>query len=103
MGVAQIIAHPFQVIGNAVATVDDSSEDGTLQQVAVLVTTRKGERPMRPAYGITDPVFSSYDMAEVNAGLAMYLPGVRVRAVNVSAVNDVTERVELDVAGSGEL
>lgn len=68
------MAHPFRLAGTHVATVDEGSEQAVAQAIAVLTATRRGERPLVPAFGVTDPVFDRIDLAEINAGLALYGP-----------------------------
>lgn len=81
---ADVIAHPFRLAGTFIATVDDDSESGARQEIAVLATTRLGERVLVPDYGITDPTFrDGVDLPELNAGLAAFGPeGVVVTAVS---------------------
>jgi phage baseplate assembly protein W len=98
---AQVFAHPFRLAGNAVAKVEDGSDAGLAQQIAVLATTRRGERPMVPAFGVTDPVFSSLSLAELNAGLAMFGPRVSVTGVDVDPVDDRTVRTRVTYVSEG--
>lgn len=97
-GVSLVLAHPFRLSGAAVAVVDDGSEQGVAQLVAMLLSTRKGERPLRPGYGITDPVFSRMDLAEINAGLTMFGPAVEVVAIDVQQVDASNEQVTVRYA-----
>lgn len=78
----QILAHPFRLVAGRIATVDAGTDEAITQGIAVLVTTRRGERTMVPAFGITDPAFRGIDVAEINAGLAMFGPPVSVTAVD---------------------
>lgn len=43
-----------------------------------MVLTRKGERPLVPDFGITDPVFQALDEAELRVGLRTFGPNVDV-------------------------
>jgi hypothetical protein len=85
-----VLAHPFRLAGSNVATVDDDSEAGARQEIAVLVTTQLGERLMVPDYGVTDPTFGSgLDLAEVNAGLSEFGPdGVVVTGYSAGLPDD---------------
>ena len=80
-----VLAHPFRLTGNAVATVDDTSDAGAAQEIALLCATRIGERDLVPGYGIPDPAFDQLELGVVNAGLALYgPPGVTVTDLSIS-------------------
>ena len=81
---ADVIAHPFRLAGTSVATVDDETDAGARQEIAVLATTPLGERDMVPEYGLSDPTFrDGIDVPELNAGLATFgPPGVVVTSVS---------------------
>lgn len=81
-----VLAFPFRLAGDSVATVTDDRD----QLVALLATTRRGERPLVPAYGVSDPVFGSIDVAELNAGLAMFGPSVQITGIAEEIVDDRT-------------
>lgn len=95
---ARVLAHPFRLAGAEVAKVEDGSDEGLGQLVAVLVTTRRGERPMVPAFGVSDPVFDSYSVAEVNAALSMFGPAVQVDEIAHAPIDDVSQRAVLTFA-----
>jgi phage baseplate assembly protein W len=99
--VQPILAHPFRVVGNAVVTVDPASDDGQAQLLAVLLTTRKGERQLQPAFGVPDPVFSTYDVSAVNAGLAMFGPDVQVTDIEVTQQSETVEAVQVNYLPRG--
>lgn len=80
-----VLAHPFALAGNAVAVVDDGSDTGAAQEIALLCATRLGERELVPGYGIPDPAFDALELAEINAGLTLYgPPGVSVTDLAVT-------------------
>lgn len=86
----RLLSFPFRVRGGAVALVDQGSDEQHAELVAVLVLTRKSERPLVPDFGITDPVFLEADRAEIRAGLVMFGPdveiGLRQRSVSESTL-----------------
>jgi phage baseplate assembly protein W len=95
--VAQIVSHPFRISGNGtVATVEQASDQGHKEQVAVLILTAVGERPMVPGFGVTDPTFNLLDPAEIAAGITAYGPDVRVIGVHVEFESDSTQLVNVD-------
>ncbi len=93
----QLLSFPFALTGSgAVATVEDGTEEALSQALAVLVCTRKGERPSAPAFGITDPTFDELDVAEVNAALDAFGPEIRVTALRSTPRTDLIEDAELE-------
>lgn len=92
----EVLSHPFRLdsTGSA-ATVTEGSDDANAEAIAILCLTRKGERDLVPGFGTIDPVFSEFDVAELNLALDDYGPPITVTATAVSYPTDVTERVEL--------
>lgn len=94
---ARILSHPFRLASNsAVATVDQDSAVADAEQIAVLALTRPGERPLAPGFGVTDPVYTGFNPAELTAGVAVYGPPVTIRQVTAEPVSDVEQRVQID-------
>lgn len=91
----QLLAHPFRLVAGKLATVRADSDDAITQLLTVLVTTRRGERQLVPAFGITDPTFAGIDVAEINAGLAMFGPQVTVVASASHQVDGQTDALTL--------
>lgn len=96
-----MIAHPFRLVGSTVATVEQASDAGLIQSVAVLATTRRGERPLVPSFGITDPAFHSVSQAEINAGLALFGPDVTVEQVHTEPLGGGRTAVDLIISVRG--
>lgn len=93
---ARILAFPFALTGSgAIATVEQASDDANAQQLAVLLLTRAGERPMVPSFGLTDPAFAGIEPGEVAAGIARFGPPVRLAAIDAAPVDDATVAVEV--------
>lgn len=92
-----LISHPFRLAPDGtVATVDEDSAAAAEEAILVLLTTRKGERPLVPAFGITDPVFGRLSLAEVNLGLADFGPaGVSIDGYDSEWLDDRREAVTL--------
>jgi hypothetical protein len=98
---AQVFALPFRVVGGRVATVEGDSDSGHAQEIAVLCSTLKGERVLVPDYGISDPVGVGLDLAEINACLALYGPGVTVDSLDVDWVDPGTQTAVLTFSSDG--
>ena len=97
----EIIAHPFRLVAGRVASLRAGSDEAISQQIAVLATTRRGERQLVPAFGITDPAFGAVDAAEVNAGLALFGPAVRVTGTDMRMVDATTVAMTLTWQSNG--
>lgn len=90
--VAAILAQPVRLTPSGrFATVEDGTDAAHGQQVAALIGTRRGERPLAPTFGITDPAFAEVDAAEVAAQVSVFGPPVDI--VNVSTTYDNTGTV----------
>lgn len=92
---ALILSHPFRLQRGRVATVEQQSDAGDAEQIAVLCLTRPGERPLVPGYGLPDPAFSGFEPAELAAAVAMWGPDVTLEAVDVAASGEHAQRVEV--------
>lgn len=92
---ARIFSHPFRLAGPNVVTVEQSSDHANIEQVAVLCLTKRGERHLVPTFGITDPAFASFDHAELQLGIALFGPPVRIREVKRRPLDDATQEVEV--------
>lgn len=98
---AGIISHPFRLdrVGN-VATVGQDTEQADAEQLAILALTRVGERTLVPAFGMTDPVFADFDVADFVAGVATFGPPVTITDVTTEPATadgrEVLVRVTFD-------
>lgn len=91
---ALILSHPFRLRPNgAVALVEQQSEAGEAEQLAVLVMTRRGERPLVPGFGLTDPAFGGFSPGELAAEVTIYGPPVRLADVAVRDESDTAQAV----------
>jgi hypothetical protein len=97
------LAHPLRLsaLGDLI-TLPGDTVAAYAQEVAILVLTRRGERPLAPGYGIDDPVVVGVDPAQVAAGLELYGPPVTADSVTTRAVSDtqLEVRVELELTGA---
>lgn len=94
--VTYVFAHPFRLAGNHFAVVDDAEEREFAQEIAIMASTRPGERALVPDFGITDPTFGTLDVAEVNRCLALYGPaGVAVTGIAIEVVDQSTQQTTL--------
>lgn len=93
---ANILAYPFRVLpGGVIDIVDQDSDLGNGQQLAVIIATRRGERPLVPAFGIEDPVFSQVNLGDIAAAVELYGPPVTIVNMHVGTIN--RGRVDVEV------
>lgn len=96
----RVLSFPFRFTptGSA-ATVEQDSDGCYAEQLALLVQTQQGERPLTPGFGITDPAFGEVDTAQIAAAASEFVPDVTVTSVTIDgrddALTDVT--VSFDV------
>jgi hypothetical protein len=89
-----MLSYPFRVAANgSCAVVDQNSDEGNAEQIAVLALTRTGERALRPGFGVADPAFAGFVPGELASKIALYGPPVDIDAVKVEQVDDSTQRV----------
>lgn len=82
---ARILSYPFRLSGAGVAaTVEQNSDPGEVEQIAALLLTRLGERPLVPDFGIRDPAFAGVDTSEMVAALNRWGPPVRLTDIATS-------------------
>jgi hypothetical protein len=92
-----ILSHPFRLAPNGhVAVVEQDSDQGRAEQLAVLCLTRIGERDLVPGFGITDPTFAKVEASEIVAGLAAHGPDLVLHDVNTDFEDDSTQLVRID-------
>lgn len=90
----QLLAHPFRIgPAGVAATVTDGTDEAYAEELARLIATRRGERPMVPAYGIAEPAFDELDVTALNAVLGLFGPPVTVTDVDVDYPDDRTARL----------
>lgn len=82
MAVAPILSHPFRLdAAGRVVTVDQGSDEANAEQLAVLLLTRPGSRPLAPSFGIPDPTFEGVDAGAITAAVGAFGPDVEIRDV----------------------
>lgn len=93
---AAILSHPFRLDPSGyAATVEQDSDAGIAEQVAVAILTRVGERELVPTFGIPGAAFAGLDRAALEAVLAVHGPPVTIEAVEVTYPTATTQQVEV--------
>lgn len=93
---AETLQVPFRFAAGKAAKVDARSDAGLLQQVAVLLMTRLGERPMRLALGVHDPTWHDLDLVEANSALRTFGSGVRLARLSAEWADATTRRLVIE-------
>lgn len=93
---ARILQFPFRfALDGRAAVVDQDSEQGLTEQIAVLAVTRAGERRLRPGFGVSDPTFVGFSPSELAAKLELYGPPVDLGDITVTPVTGDQSLVEI--------
>jgi len=75
---ANLFAYPFRVNPDGTVAKTPDGEDYYGQELANLIMTTPGERPLVPDYGITDPVFNNLNTVELLGKIEMFGPPVNI-------------------------
>lgn len=93
-----MLAFPFRIQANGrAALVGDESDESDAQQIAFLLMTRVGERPLNPEYGTPDPTFDTTGVSEADiaAQVAAMGPPVDLTGVSLTPTADGLATVEI--------
>lgn len=93
---ATILSHPLRLgPAGAFSVVEQDSDVGLAEGLAVLLLTKRGERTLAPQFGIEDPTFDVLDIEALNLSLATFGPPVTVTSVDADV--DASGNARLDV------
>lgn len=85
----KILSVPFRFRYGSAVTVDQATDESVAEMIAVLCRTHRGERPLVPNFGITDPAFNGgVDANELRLGVLTFGPRVAFLNVDTRAVTD---------------
>jgi hypothetical protein len=94
------LSFPLRLDANGrLVTVDVGTDAADAEGVAQLINTERGERELVPDYGVTDAAFRGaqpVDVAEVNAGLDLFGPPVRVTNIATEVAGPTVLRVAVE-------
>lgn len=83
-----VLAFPFRIDAKGeVPLVVQGSDAHLAQQAFEFVSTRPGELPLAPSYGLFDPSFRIVEEGEIVSGLAVYHPDINIVNVNIGATS----------------
>lgn len=96
---SSILSHPFRLDTRGyIATVEQTSDAGVAEQLAILALTHTGERALVPGYGIPDPVFAGFDTDVYVGAVAAWGPPATISKIDVRPIDDVTQQVAVSFA-----
>lgn len=91
-----MISHPMRLDSTgAVVTMDDDSDRAAAELAGHVLSTRTGERPLAPGYGLLE-----VDPATVAGSVAFCEPEIRLSAVAVSEAGPGRVGIRVDVEWS---
>lgn len=91
-----MLSFPLRLAPNgALATVEQASPDGAAEELAQLILTRRGERPLVPAYGLEDPVAAGVDAGELAALVELFGPPVTLLDVGLEPASETTAALQV--------
>lgn len=79
-------------------TVEQGTEEHVQEQLAVLLLTRRGERPMVPLLGILDPTFDTVDPGDVQMQVELYGPDVALLSIDIVIPDDTRQEATITYA-----
>lgn len=95
---ATSLSYPLRIARNgAFAAVDQDSDAGDVEAVTCTILTRRGERALRPGFGILDPTFDGFEPADLAAQIALWGPPVEIDDITVTPVDDTIQHVAVEM------
>jgi len=92
---AFVLSHPFrfQPGGGPAATVQEGSDQYKAEQIAIMLMTHPGERPLVPDFGVADPTFVGVEEAALATAIAEYGPPLTIQSVTITTLDATSENV----------
>ena len=79
-----VIAVPFRLTADgSLAKVVQGSDAHLAQQAVNYVSTRPGQLPLAPSYGLNDPTFRVVDEGEIRSGMSRFHPDVVLDEISI--------------------
>lgn len=86
---AILISYPFRLATNGEVVIrPDSDDDYYAEELAGLIQTVPGERPLVPDYGIEDPVYNEWPEEDLAAKIDLFGPPVEVEELYIEFMQD---------------
>lgn len=86
---ASLLAHPFELGANGSFVVrDEATDEYIAERLALILSTRPGERPAVPLFGMDDPAFHELSLPELQVQCELFLIPVEIIDVTTRIVSD---------------
>jgi hypothetical protein len=94
---AYLLAFPFRVsdFGSAV-TVEQGEDAYYDEQIAAILLTIRGERPMRDTFGIPDIPFKGFKYSAFSAQVKQEMPEIGNLKATINTIDDRSEEVVVE-------
>lgn len=93
----ELLAFPFRLAPNgSIVKTDDRTDQGISQLIGSIVLTHLGELEMFPTFGVSDPLFSQLEPAQVAAAMAAYGPQVRLTKLDARFTGPAQQTVAIE-------
>jgi hypothetical protein len=96
----QAIAFPFRFNRGRVVTLDTETDVYAAQKVLSVASTRNGELPLIPQFGMEDPEFDELDTGGIYLTTAVFFPEIRINEIEEGPLNPngtTQVRIKFDV------
>jgi hypothetical protein len=87
---------PFDIVNGSVVVVEDGSIESKAQVVAFAVQTHRGELPLEPTFGISDPTYEPGNIFETTAVISQFWPEIIVEEIKLVPIG-ADGRVEVAI------
>lgn len=95
----RVLSHPFRLLANGQpATVEADTVEADRELLAVLATTRPGERRFLPGFGTPDPTFEGFEPSAFSAAKAEFGPPVDLVGFVIEPTDEGTQLVSIEFA-----
>lgn len=87
----QLIAHPFRLGGDGrVETHEQDSDAYLAERIALILGTHLGERPLVPAFGVSDPAYDALTLPSIQNQMTIFEIPATITSVDRDDVSEST-------------
>lgn len=94
---ANLLSFPFRIsnFGSAV-TVEQGDDRYYDEQIAAILMTVRGERPLRETFGIPDVAYKGFQYSAFSAQVRQEMPELTNLKASINIIDDTSEEVVVD-------
>lgn len=89
------LAFPFRLIDGSAVVTDNNSDEYAAQKVASIVSTKAGELPLKPYFGVSELEFGDFDISGLFYTAALYFPDIKIGQIRQLTDNSGQLLVEI--------